>query len=277
MSAHETIRRSPASLLSRFPSSALPLLLALLVAGAGCSSGPLVRNAPDLGAPADFPNHTAEQVVGRMALVAEHDALVAFSSQARLEIRSPERDATVSATIRQRAADTLWASVRGPLGIEVARVRATPDSFAVLDKLNDRLYLGAVADAADYLPTPTDTRDLFDNLLGALRPDPGAAWSLRADAEYYYLTDPVSERVFTVDPASWRTVRYQGFEGGVLVDERTFSAFDEIDGRIVPRRIELRNPRAATRLTIEQRQITLNPAALAFPFSPGDADVHRLD
>lgn len=263
------------------PSDLVPatrlLLIVLLVVGVGCSSGPLVRDAPELGAPAEFPHHTAEQIVELMAVVAARDSLVAFSSQATLEIRSPERNADLSATIRQRAADTLWASVRGPFGIEVARARATPDSFAVHDKLNDRLYLGAVSAAADYLPTPTDTRDLFDNLLGTIRPEPGITWSLRAAGPYYQLTDAVGGRVFTVDPASWRTIRYQGFDDGVLVDERTFSAFDVLHGRVLPRRIELRNPRAEMRLTIEQRQLTLNPATLAFPFSPGDADVRRLD
>lgn len=249
----------------------------LLALAAGCSSGPLVRNAPELAAPAAFPNHTAAQIVALMEATAARDALVAFSSQATLEIRSPERNADLAATIRQREADTLWASVRGPLGIEVARARATPDSFAVLDKLHDRLYLGPVAAAADFLPTSTSTRDLFRNLLGTLRPESGPDWSLRVEDRYYVLDDGATERVFTVDPASWRTVRYEGFEAGVLVDERTFSAFDVIDGRIIPRRIELRNPRDDTRLTVEQKKLTLNPTDLAFPFSPGDADVRRLD
>ena len=253
------------------------VLLAVLVAGAGCSSGPLVRDAPALGAPADFPNHTAAQIVGLMEALAASDSLVAFSSQAKLEVRSPERDADVSATIRQRAADTLWASVRGPLGIEVARARATPDSFAVLDKLRDRLYLGPVAAASDFLPTPVGTRDLFASLLGTLRPEPGPAWSVQAGDGAYVLTDAASERVFTVDPASWRTVRYQAFDAGVLVDERTFSAFDTVEGRILPRRIALRNPRDGARLQVEHQKLTLNPTGLAFPFSPGDATVRRLD
>ena len=269
--ADETMHRGPAFALPRAAA-----LLILLVAS-GCASGPLVRDAPDLAAPADFPNHTAEQVVAMMEAVAVRDSIVAFSAQSKLEIRSPERNADLDATIRHREADTLWASVRGPLGIEVARARATPDSFAVLDKLNGRLYLGAVEAAAGHLPTPTDTRDLFRNLLGTLRPERGPAWALRTDDRYYHLTDAATQRVFTVDPASWRTVRFQGFAEGVLVDERSFSAFDVIDGRILPRRVELRDPRAGLRLTVEQRRLTLNPDALAFPLSPGDATVHRID
>ena len=257
-----------------------PLLLCLigLLFITGCSSGPLVRDAPELTAPAEFPRHTAAQVVALMAATAAADSLVSFSSEARVEIRTPDRDANLSATIRQRAADTLWASARGPLSIEVARVRATPDSFAVLDKLHDRLYVGSTVAAAEFLPAPIGTRELFATLLGTLRPPgDGANWKVRADDRYYTLSDPGGRQVFVVDPATGRTVRYEGYVGGALVDERTFSAFDRIEGRILPRRVEIRNPPEAAVLTVEHRKLTLNPPSLSFPFSPGNAEVQRLD
>ena len=256
------------------------LFLTALVVLAGCSSGPLVRDAPDLTAPADFPNHSAEQVIARMAAVAAADSLVAFSSQAKVEVRSPSRDADLSATIRQRAADTLWASARGPLSIEVARALVTEDSFALLDKINDRLYLGPTRAVTTYLPVSIDASgpvELFSTFLGTLHPT-GDGWTLRAVDGYYQLTDDgPGERIFTVDPASWRTIRYQSFVDGVLFDERLFSAFDVIDGKILPRRVEVWNPQSETRLTIEHRKLTLNPPTLDFPFSPGDAEVRRLD
>lgn len=261
----------------------LSLLLGLLIAG--CSSGPLVRDAPDLAAPAEYPNHSAAQILALMAATAAADSLTAFSSQAKVEIRTPDRNAELSATIRQRAADTLWASARGPLSIEVARARATPDSFAVHDKLRGRLYIGSSAAAARFLPTPVGTKELFATLLGTLHPDgDGTGWTVRTNsapgdggARYYTLAAPDGRYVFVVDSATWRTVRYEGYADGVLVDERTFSAFDRIDGRILPRRVEIRNPQEDASLTIEHRKLTLNPPTLAFPFSPGDADVRRLN
>jgi hypothetical protein len=259
------------------------LLLTSLLLLAGCASGPLVRDAPELAAPASFPNHSAAQIVALMAATAEADSLTAFSSQSRVKIRTPQRNAELSATIRQRAADTLWASARGPLSIEVARARVTPDSFAVHDKLRGRLYVGSSAAAARFLPAPVDTRDLFATLLGTIYPNGETArWTARADSlpsgeRYYTLLDPEGRHLFVVDPAMWRTVRYEGYADGRLIDERTFSAFDRIDGRILPRRIEIRNPEEDAGLTIEHRKLTLNPPTLAFPFSPGDADVRPLD
>ena len=254
----------------------LRLVVTLLLV-AGCSSGPLVRDAPDLAAPADFPNHTAEQIVLLMETVAAQDSIAAFSSQAQAEIRSPERDADLAATIRQRAADTLWASARGPFGIEVARALATAETVEVWDKLGGRLYVGSVAAAAQFLPSEVGTEELFDTLLGRLRPEAAEAWSVARDSSTYTLTSERGDRAFTVDPASWRAVRYRRFDGGSLVDERTFSAFDVVEGRVLPRRVALRNPAQQAGLTIEHRSLTLNPARLEFPFSPGDAEVVPLD
>ncbi len=250
------------------------LLASVLLLVAGCAR-PLVRDAPDLGPPADFPNHTAAQIVLLMETVAAQDSLAAFSSQARVAVRSPERDADLSVTLRQRAADTLWASARAVLGIEVARALATPERFSAWDKLNGRLYVGSIDAAARFLPSEIGTRELFDTLLGRLRPGAGEGWTLQNDGSAYVLTSP-AER-FTVDPATWRTVRYQAFDAGQLVDERVFEAFDAVEGRVLPRRVVLRNPAGALSITVEHRTLTLNPASLDFPFSPGDAEVIRLD
>lgn len=253
------------------------LFIPALLLVAGCSAGPLVRDAPDLTAPADFPNHTAEQIFFLMETVAAQDSIAAFSSQAKVEVRSPERSADLSATIRHRAADTLWASARAVLGIEVARALATPDSFAAWDKFNNRLYVGPVSAAAAFLPSAVGTEQLFDTLLGRLRPATTDGWAVEHDSSYYVLADENRDEVFTVDPASWRIVRYEGFVAGQLVDDRTFSAFDIVEGRVLPRRIVFRNPVEDAEVTIEHRSLTLNPASLDFSFSPGDAEVILLD
>ncbi len=253
-----------------------PLLVPLLLI-AGCSAGPLVRDAPDLAAPADFPNHTAGQIVLLMETVAGQDSIAAFSSQAKVEVRSSTRDADLAATVRQRAADTLWVSARGPFGIEVARARATPESVEIWDRIGGRLYAGSVEAASQFLPSAVGTRELFDTLLGRLRPATAEGWSVQRDSSRYVLTTDDGAQRFTVDPASWRTVRYERFDGGSLVDERSFSAFDVVQGRVLPRRVALRNPRAGASVTLEHRTLTLNPPGLTFPFSPGDAERIPLD
>lgn len=260
------------------PSPLLPFplfsLLFLLLA-AGCS-GPLVREAPEADAPAGFPHHSAEEVLAHLAAGA--DTLLAFSSQSRLELEAPDRSVSASATLRQRAADTLWASLQGPLGIEGARVLLTPDSVKAHDKIRGRLYVGPLEAIAAYLPGPASTRDLFEALLGLLRPEATTAWALRAGPRYYHLTDAAGRRVYTIDPALWRVVRYTALgPGGATVEERTYSEFDLVGGVVVPRRVVLRSPAEGVTVRIEHRRLRLNPASLAFPFSPGSAERHRLE
>ncbi len=249
-----------------------PLVLSSLIL-AGCS-GPLVRDAPDLTAPSDFPNHSAAQVLARMEAVAARDSIRSFSSQAEVAIRSPEEDADAAATLRQRGADTLWASLRGPFNIEGARALATADSFFLWDKLQGRLFIGPTAAAERLVPGPVGLDEIRRTLTGTLLPGPAVPWTLTADssgeAPRYRLVSPGGDVTAEVDPATWRLARYARTEAGRLVDERRFSAFDVIEGRVLPRRIELANPAEDVRVTIEHRRLTLNPARLDFPFDPGD-------
>ena len=123
-------------------------------------------------------------------------------------------------------------------------------------------------------PAPAGLDEIRRTLTGTLLPDPAVAWTLAADssseAPRYRLVSPGGDVTAEVDPATWRLTRYARVEAGRLVDERRFSAFDVIEGRVLPRRVELANPAEDVRVTIEHRRLTLNPARLDFPFDPGD-------
>ncbi|MDX1531398.1 MAG: DUF4292 domain-containing protein [Rhodothermales bacterium] len=251
----------------------LTLIPVLALGWAGCSRGPLVREAPDLERPADFPHHSAAQIVLLMEQVAERDSLRAFTSQTALEVRSPGRNADATAALR--AADTLWASVRGPFGIEAARALVTGDSVYVHDKLKNRLYLGPLTAAAAYLPGPVGPADLFATLTGTLRPRSGPGWVVEADSQYYRLDSP--DETFVVDPATWRAVRYERRAGGAVVDRRTFSAFDVVEGRVLPRRVGLESPPAGVSVRPEHERLAPNPGPLDYPFRPGSAERRTLN
>src|SRR5690606_32975141 len=117
----------------RLPSFVLCFLTAAL-GTAGCS-GPLVRNAPDASAPADYPHHTAEQIVYQVQTATA--GLTAFRSEARVRIESPRLSQRVGASIRASLADSLTASLRGPLSLNVGRALVTADSFFAVDLLNN--------------------------------------------------------------------------------------------------------------------------------------------
>ena len=203
----------------------------------------------------------------------------AFESQARVAIHANKLDQRVTATIRARRGDSLLAAVRGPLGIEVARALVTPDSLFALDELQGRLYAGPAAVAERYVPGAAEPEALFGSLVGVLQPDPAVRWEVRTHEGQYVLDDPgPRRRTFVVDPALWRVVRYQErAEDGRVLDDRAFEAFDTLGGVVVARRVVLRRPVDGASVTIEHRQLALDPGRLRFPFAPGAAERRPLD
>lgn len=254
--------------------SFIPVALALVL-WTGCAPAPLINDTPEEGTVA-YPGHALPQILASLEAVAAHDTLHAFSSQARLAIRSPQQNADLTATLRQRGADTLWASVRGPLSIEVARALATPDSFFLHDRLRNQLVFGPAAAAQQLFPGHDSAEEVFQTLTGTLRPDPAVRWAVNPGmvdgAPSYWLTAPDGRLRIAVDPTVWRVRRYERLgPDGRVVDARFFSEFALTEGRVLPHRIVLSNPADETELTLEHRRITLNPEPLAFPFDPSNA------
>jgi hypothetical protein len=257
----------------------LPFALLAALALAGCS-GPLVRNAPDAEAPADFPHHTAAQIVYQLTVATA--GVAGYRSEARVELAGPRGSQGVGASLRVRVADSVFAALRGPLGINVGRGLATADSFFAHDLLNGRLYLGPLAVAEAYVPGAGAPGALGHTLLGLLVPDPAVDWEVHADSARYVLTGPASGTTtarYVVDPALWRvTALEEAAPDGVVLTRRRFEAFDVVDGVVVPRRVVLAAPPDSLTVTVEHRQLTLNPEGLDFPFRrPDDAETIRLE
>ena len=252
----------------------LLLLVALVLAG--CSRGPLVEDAPAGGPVAGFPNHTAGQIYDLVA--ASLRPIEAYRSEARFEATGPGRDLSASAGLRARLSDTLLAVVRGPLGIEGGRALLTRDSLFAIDRLNGRLYVGGVRAAERYVPVDGLSGRLARILLSLEPPPVDRDWRLRAQAGRYVLATPDGAEQWTVDPRIWRVTEVveRAADGRRLV--RTYDAFDQVDGVVVPRRVVLASPDDGAQVTIEHREVTINPPGLDFPFRPsGDAEVVRIE
>lgn len=247
--------------------------LALLVGLAGCAPRPLVRDAPDTETATGYPNHTAAQIVALVeASVApvravSADGPLAFSQGGR------SQEATFSLRARTTGAgtDSLTLVIRGPLGIEGARALVTSDAFVAADRINRRLYTGDVAAAERYVPGGGSPDALARAALGLLAPDAGARWTVTPgpmDA-HYLLRAPLEgggTREMMVNAAVWRVVRVRDLDAsGAVVAEQEASAFDRVDGVVVPRRVRVAG--GGGEATFEHRALTLNPPDLRLRFT----------
>ena len=247
------------------------LLAFLVLAVAGCS-GPLVRNAPDAGAPADFPNHTAAQILYQVAQ--SQEGIKSYRSEARMAVESPQMSQSAGASIRASRADSLYASLRGPLNLNIGRALITADSFFAVDQLNNRYLFGPLTVAERYVVGAGEPGALARNVLGLVVPAPEVNWTVRPEAETYILTAPDGRTVYVVDPSVWRVMRVEEMDDeGTVYARRQFEAFDVVDGFVVPRRVVLAAPLDASALTIEHQRLTLNPDDLGIRFRvPSDAE-----
>lgn len=233
---------------------------------AGCS-GPREAARPDL--PEGFPNHSVEQILDELVL--SPDTLASLRAKASLDIKMATQGGRVTATIHYRRADTLYMSMSAALGIEVARILVTPDSFFVYNRIEKKLEYGSLAYAENALPVPVAGVDGFREMLGLGVPAPEVPWRLVADSAAYVLTDPPGLRRYVIDPAVWRVARYEEFAAdGTLVEERAYSEYDRVGGLYLPRRILFRRPLDDTRVSLFYRELTLNPTALDFAFRVSD-------
>lgn len=227
----------------------------------GCGGPAATVDAP-ADVPAEFPNHSADDIV--FEIRADTDDLEAFSGRAQLSIDSPSQRGTYSATLRNRRADSLFLSV-GQFGFEGLRALVTSDSFYVYDLLRNRLTYGSVDDASSALPIPVGGDDVFRSLLGVIVPSSQADWRLNASGRYYTLTSPEQGQTLVVDPAIWRVIRYEERDAsGDLVEERLYGDFHEFDGVLLPRRVTFNIPPQETSVTLAYRSISVNPESLDF-------------
>jgi Domain of unknown function (DUF4292) len=244
--------------------SFLYLTFAVSLALAGCS-GPRSTAIDPLES--GFPFHSLDQIQTALA-DARPAAIHSYRAETALSVRSPAQSGSFSADIVHRENDSLLISVSPGFGIVAVRALITPDSVFVHDRINRELTYGSILDVGHFMPLPADPAGLYQAMLGLLTPELTIAWVLSNAAGLYVLKSPDGRRAYTVDPQSWRVVRYEERNGeGGLIEERTFSQFERYTDGYLPRRLTFRRPNDDTAASLYYRKLTLNPPDLRFDFS----------
>ncbi|MEM1094845.1 MAG: DUF4292 domain-containing protein [Bacteroidota bacterium] len=241
----------------------LLLVFGLLILHGCRSARTLVPEAPP---PADFPNHSADQILGALSLGL--DSLQTYAAKASMAVKSPAQSGSFSATIAHRRADSLDLTISPGFGLVVARSLVTPDSFFVHDRFNKKFYLGPLNARTDVLPAPLRSGDVFAKMLGRLQPD-RASYTVGVEDNLYVLRDSGTlMHTYWVDPALWRVVRFEHrLRSGMLLEQHVYSEFANFDGHIMPSRIEIELPEEDTSIRLTYRSLDLNPDRLAFRFT----------
>lgn len=146
---------------TNFPgmSGRVAITIAVAVAFAGC------RTVQEVVRPRDIPLRSAEKVVD-LVLARDTATVRYYKAKADVELVTPDGDRSFNAQIRSVLDSAAWVSVTPALGIEVARAVITSDSLKLLDKLNDRYWIGDTASAQARFGLQPSLALLQDALLG---------------------------------------------------------------------------------------------------------------
>ena len=245
---------------------ALKLLVFIAILSLSACSGSRSTMNNDLALPSEFPNHTLDQIRTNLAILPL--PLDAYKAETAFSIRTPSQSGSFSASISHKKNDSLLISISPGLGIVAVRTLVTPDSFFVHDRINKELTLGRLESLQRIFPLPSSSEAIYASMLGLLTPEENEDWELEVGNRYYTVSQPTLNTSFIIDPIYWRVVRYEERSAsGSLLEERTYSEFDDIDGVFLPRRLTFRRPEDDTAASIYYRDLTINPSSLSFDFN----------
>lgn len=206
-----------------------------------------------------------------------------FEGKGTLILNTPEIKNSVSFQVTLVKPDSLFLTLYGPFGIELAQIFINKSVYVFYEALNNTAYEGNVNDNVlkTIFRVDLSLSDLTDAFVGSVNmserlykePD-----KYKVDYNKYILTyiDSLSKSstVYTID------VRDLGISDYVIKDkseklvmEGKYSGFGIIESVAVPYKIELSNSSKRQNLTIEYNSIEVNKKNIYIDFKiPEDAD-----
>lgn len=142
----------------------------------------------------ELPARSAEKVLER-ALASRHEPVRYYSAKADVELSMPDEQRSFKAHVRSVQDSAAWVSVVPLLGIEAARVLLTRDSLKILDKVNDRYFVGDTGTASKRFGVAPDLTLLQQAINGtAIGLDSQERYRVDREDGHYVLTSREKRR-----------------------------------------------------------------------------------
>ena len=207
-----------------------------------------------------------------------------FEGVGIFEIESDQFNNSASFQVIMQKPDSIYFSVLGPFGIELAQVLVTKENYIFYDALHNTAYQGAVND--DILRSIfkinlsfTDLLDAFIgsvNLTSNLYKQP-SNYSIDGDKYVLTYTDDKNQLTWVY----WVDIRELGITNFTLKSddndinvEGNYSDFELIENVAIPFKIEIMNKVKNQKIKISYKDILTNEKGLKVKFElPGDAEI----
>jgi outer membrane lipoprotein-sorting protein len=200
------------------------------------------------------------------------------------EIESEQFNNSANFQIIMQKPDSIYFTVLGPFGIELAQALVTKDRYIFYDALQNTAYRGRVDDdiLKNIFKVNLSFTDLLDAFIGSVNLTPNLykqPSSYSVEGEQYVLT--YVDREFDLTSVYKVDIRQLGITNYSLKSkddtinfEGKYSKFELIENVAIPFSIEIKNKVQNQKVSIRYKNIDANLKGLRIKFElPGDAEI----
>lgn len=207
-----------------------------------------------------------------------------FEGVGVFEIDSEQFSNSASFQIIMQKPDSIYFSVLGPFGMELAQALVTKENYIFYDALQNTAYRGSVNDNVlqNIFKVNLSFSDLIDAFLGSVNLTPNLykqPSNYSVEGQEYVLTYADEESqltsVYRVDILQLGITNYRlsSFDESINL-EGNYSKFELIENVAVPFNIEITNKSANQKVKITYKNIFANTKGLKVKFDlPPDAEI----
>ena len=199
-----------------------------------------------------------------------------FSAKGRMQIEEEDGKVTSGVTVRMQKDSVIWISVVPGFGIEAARVKITPDSIYMVNRLQRNYFAGDYTLIKDKFKVDVDFKLVQAILLGNYLPSTSGNEKKLAQTPLQHLRQEQENLIIDqfLDPVSSKlkklTIKDQKTKNSINVDYSQFEQVNEqpfAKASLIVVQQNQGEKSAGAVLSIEYNKVNLDEEILAFPFS----------
>jgi len=207
-----------------------------------------------------------------------------FEGSGTIFVKSPAMDNSATFRIVLLKPDSIYLTIMGPFGIELAQALVTKEKFTFYDALQNTAYVGSVNSNA--LQSIFRINLSFEDLLDAFIGSVNLTNNLYRAPDNYYVEDEryvltyldsarTNKTIYKVDVRQLGITNYQLFGlDETLMLQGNYSNFELLENVAVPYKIAIENKTDDQKISIDYKKITVNKKNIYIDFKlPDDATI----
>lgn len=217
-------------------------------------------------------------------LEANRRKIKSFDGNGTIVVNTPDMDNSATFRIVLQKPDSIYLTIMGPFGIELAQALVTKENFIFYDALQNTAYTGSVD--SDVLKSIFRINLSFDDLMDAFIGSVNLTQNLYRPPDDYFVegdkyvlaymdSSRMNKTVYRVDVRQLGITNYQLFDfDGNQKLEGKYSKFELLENVAVPYKIQIQNILDDQKVSIDYKKIAVNKKEIKIDFNlPDDTTI----